>query len=54
MVVGGEGSQRGLVGVVVVPDRGGESEDSLQHADDDTVGCSSAVAFEIELAFEGR
>jgi hypothetical protein len=48
VVVGGEGSQCELVGVVVV-NGGGEGED----ADDDTVMGSGAVAFEVELAFEG-
>src|SRR2546426_404058 len=53
VVVGGEGSQGGLVGAFVVPDGGGEREESLQHAGGDAVVGSSAVTFEIELAFEG-
>ena len=53
MVVGGERSQDGLAGVVVVPDRGGEGEEALQDADGDAVGGVAAVAFEVELAFEG-
>jgi len=53
VVVGDEGAQDGLVGVVVVPDRGGEREQALQDAREDALVGASTVAFEIELAFEG-
>jgi hypothetical protein len=36
-----------------VPDGGGEGEDALQDADGDAVDGPAAVAFEVELAFEG-
>ena len=36
-----------------MPDGGGEGEDALQDADDDAGWCVPAVAFEVELAFEG-
>jgi hypothetical protein len=39
--------------VVVVPDGGGQGQESLEDADDDSGLGSSAVAFEAELAFEG-
>ena len=53
MVVGDERSQGGLVGVFVVPDGGGEGEESLEDAGGDAGVGSAAVAFEVELAFEG-
>jgi hypothetical protein len=40
-------------GFVVEPDRGGQGEDALQDADDDTGDGAAAVAFEVELGFEG-
>src|SRR5215831_13929620 len=52
VVVGGEGSQDGLAGVVVVPHGGGEGEESLEDADDDAIWRSAAVAFQVELAFQ--
>jgi hypothetical protein len=39
--------------VVVVPDRGGEGEDALQDSGHDAGWGVAAVAFEVELAFEG-
>src|SRR5438093_11286905 len=53
VVVGDEGSQRRLAGAFVVPDRGGQGEYPLQDADGDATHGSTAVLFEIELAFEG-
>ena len=42
-----------MVGGFVVPDGGGEGEDALQDAGADALGFASAVAFEVELGFEG-
>ena len=54
MVVGGEGAGwSGPVGGFVVPDRGGEGEEALADAGGDAVRFSCAVAFEVELGFEG-
>jgi hypothetical protein len=53
VVVGGEGSQDGLVGVFVVPDGGGEGEEALEDSHGDSVAGPAAVAFEVKLAFEG-
>ena len=53
VVVGGERSEHGLVAVVVVPDRGGEGEESLEDAHGDALGAVAAVVFEAELGFEG-
>src|ERR1035441_908777 len=53
VVVGQERAFDGLAGVVVVPDRCGEGEDALPDPCEDTGGGASAVAFEVELAFEG-
>jgi hypothetical protein len=39
--------------VVVVPDRGGQREDSLHDAGDDSAGRAPSVLFEVELALEG-
>ena len=52
VVVGEQGSLDGLVGVVVVPDGGGQGQDALQDADGDSGRCASAVAFEVELSLE--
>ena len=41
------------MGGLVVPDGGGEGEESLQDADGDAGGGAPAVAFEAELGFEG-
>ena len=41
-----------MVGCFVVPDGGGEREDSLEDPCADTGWFASAVAFEIELCFE--
>ena len=53
VVVGGEGAEDGGADAVVVPDRGGEGEDALADAGADAGGGAPAVAFEVELAFEG-
>src|SRR6266498_2616626 len=53
VVVGDQGSCDWLAGVVVVPDRGGQGEDALQHARDDACRGVPTVAFQVELAFEG-
>ena len=42
-----------MVAGFVVPDRGGEREEALQDAGAHAGGLSCAVAFEIELGFEG-
>jgi hypothetical protein len=41
-----------LSGSVVVPDRGGQCEDALQDADDDSGRGAAAVSFQVELPFE--
>src|SRR6266545_5751097 len=53
VVVGGEGSEDGTVGVFVVPDDGGEGEESLQDAGGDAGEAARGVAFEVELKLEG-
>ena len=54
MVVGKQGAGGAwLLGGLVVPDRGGEGEESLQDARGDAGGGAPAVAFEAELGFEG-
>src|SRR6266498_491179 len=53
VIVSGQGSHDGLSGTPVVPDRGGQGEDALQDSDGDAGDGSSAVLFEVELAFEG-
>src|SRR5258706_16155423 len=52
-VVGQGGSWPWLPGVVVLPDRGGQGQDALQEADEDSGGCAAAVSFEVKLSFEG-
>src|SRR5947209_979312 len=52
VVVGGEGPQDWLAGVVVVPDGGGEGEESLEDAGDDASWGLTAVSFEVELALK--
>jgi len=42
-----------LSGVVVVPDRGGQGQDALQHPDRDLDRCPAAEVFQVELALEG-
>ena len=42
-----------MTAVVVVPDRGGEGEESLEDPHGDALGAVAAVLFEAELAFEG-
>src|SRR6185437_7893291 len=39
--------------VLLLPDDGGEGEQALGHADDDSGGGASAVAFQVELVFAG-
>lgn len=41
------------MGVVVVPDRGGQNEESLQDADGYPVRGAAAVASEVQLSLEG-
>src|SRR6266487_4387028 len=53
VVVGGQGSHDRLSGVPVVPDRGGQGEDTLQDPDGNAGHGASAVLFEVELTFEG-
>lgn len=54
MVVWGECSGGAVtVGGFVVPDRGGEREDSLEDAGTDPGAGPAAVSFEVKLAFEG-
>src|SRR4051812_11737127 len=53
VVIGGEAAGDGGADAVVVPDRHGEGQDALQHADPDPSRGVSAVLFEVELAFEG-
>ena len=54
MVVGGEGAGWSFtVCGFVVPYRGGQGEHSLQDSGGDAGSCPAAVAFEVELAFEG-
>src|SRR6266498_451262 len=53
VIVGQEGPGGRLPGVVVVPDRGGQGEDAMQHAHDDACRGVPAVAVQVELALEG-
>lgn len=53
VVVCQQGTLDGLAGLVVVPDGGGQCEDALQDADQDSGGRSAAVAFEVNLALVG-
>jgi hypothetical protein len=43
----------GCAGVVVVADSCGQSQNALQDADDHSAGGVGAVAFEVDLGFEG-
>jgi hypothetical protein len=52
VVVGGEGSFDGCADVVVVPDGGGEGEDALSDADDDSCDGVAAVLVEVELTLK--
>src|SRR6266511_1898913 len=53
VAVGDPGSLDRLPDAVVVPDRGGEGEDALEHADEHAGRGMAAVAFEVELALKG-
>src|SRR5260370_9762932 len=53
VIVGDQGSHDGLARVVVVPDGGGQGEDALQDASENAERGVPAMAFEVELAFEG-
>src|SRR5713101_1097286 len=53
VVVGDEGSQRGLVSAFVVPDCCGEREEALRDSGGDSGVGAATVSFEVELAFEG-
>ena len=48
MVVGDEGPQHGLAGLVVVPDGSGQGQEALQDPCDDAVVLAPAVALEVE------
>ena len=39
--------------MVVVPDRGGQREESLEDSDEDALLAVTAVSFQAELAFQG-
>src|SRR5216683_1835610 len=52
VIVGEQGALDGLAGLVVVPDGGGQGEDALQDADQDSGGSLPAVPLEVELALE--
>src|ERR1700747_1589908 len=53
VVVGDQRSLDGFGGGPVVPDGGGQGEQPLGDAGIDALGGAAAVAFEVELAFEG-
>ncbi len=53
MVIGHQGAFDGLAGAVVVPDHGRQGEDALQDPGGHSGGGLAAVAFQVELAFEG-
>src|ERR1039457_609620 len=53
VVVGQQGTLDGLARLVVVPDGGGQREDALQDADQDSCWRSAAVAFEVNLVLVG-
>jgi hypothetical protein len=50
VVVGDQGAQDRLAGLVVVPDGGGQGQQSLQHPDTDALNGRPAVALQVELA----
>jgi hypothetical protein len=50
VVVGDQGAQDRLAGLVVVPDRGGEGQQPLQHPDGDALDGAAAVALQVKLA----
>jgi hypothetical protein len=53
MVVGDQGPGGWLAGVVVVPDRGGQGQDALQHPHQHPCRGVATMAFQVQLAFEG-
>src|SRR5215831_7984154 len=53
VVVGGQRPLGGLAGGPVVPDGGGHGQQPLGDAGVDAGGGAAAVAFQVELAFEG-
>ena len=53
MVVGEQGPGDWLAGAVVVPDHGGQGQDALQHPYGHACRGVPAVAFQVQLAFEG-
>ena len=53
VVVGEERAHRAFAELLVVPDRRGEGEETLQDPGCDTAPGSPAVLFEVELAFQG-
>ena len=52
-VVGDQRAHSSLAGMVVMPDRGGQAQDALQHPGDYPARGVPAMAFQIQLAFEG-
>jgi hypothetical protein len=52
VIVGDQGSKGGLAGVVVVPDRGRKGEDALQDPNPHATRGVTAMALQVELAFE--
>ena len=53
VVVGGERPEDGLAAVAVVPDGGGEGQESLTYSDHDALGAVAAAAFQAEFGLEG-
>src|SRR5665213_2030689 len=53
VVVGDERAQNGLLTVMVVPDGGGQSQQSLQHPGHHALGSVSSVSLQVQLAFQG-
>ena len=53
VVIGDQRPLDGLGGLPVVPDGGGHGQQPLGDAGPDSCGGPAAVAFEVELAFEG-
>src|SRR5712691_12161296 len=53
VVVGDQGALDGLAGAVVVPDGGGQGQDALHDADQDSLWCPAAVSFQVSLVLAG-
>lgn len=54
MVERDERTKRSLTSLGVVPDRGSEGEQALEHASDYATWSSATVAFQVELDLQGR